>query len=121
MTNAGRPLFDGHLLRPGQTLGTIVNSDQMHTRSEGDDTTFLRSDQIVINSRATALNNNQRELLDLIDDGRIGWDKVSELGDVLAGKRPARTSRDQLLYFKPNTGVGIQFAAAGAIVYEACK
>ncbi len=121
MTNSGEPLFDGKLLVPGQTVVTVVNSDQMHRRSEVDETTFIRSDLIGINSRSTAVNNNQRELLDLIDDKRISWDKVVELGEVLAGKRPGRTRPDQLIYFKPNTGVGIQFAAAGAIVYEACR
>lgn len=121
MTNSGEPLFDGKLLAPGQTVVTIVNSDQMHRRCEVDDTTLIRSHLIGINSRATAVNNNQRELLDLIDDKRISWDKVSELGDILSGKRPGRTNADQLIYFKPNTGVGIQFAAAGAIVYDACR
>lgn len=120
MTNSGQPLFDGALLAQGQTVGTVVNSDHMHRRSEVDETTFTRSDLIVINSKPTALNNNQRELLDLIDNRRVSWDKVSELGDVLAGKRPGRTEEGQIIYYKPNAGMGIQFAAASKIVYDQC-
>jgi alanine dehydrogenase len=40
---------------------------------------------------------------------------------VLTGDHPGRTSERQIIYYKSNTGVGIQFAAAGALIYEACK
>jgi len=39
-------------------------------------------------------------------------------GDYHPGRR---TSDQQIIYYKSNTGVGIQFAAAGASIYEACK
>lgn len=120
-TNSGEPVFDGNMLEPGQTVISIVNSDQMHRRSEVDARTMVRSDLIGINSRATAINNNQRELLDLIEEGYVSWEKVAELGDILIGQRAGRTAAEQLIYFKNNAGVGIQFAAAGSIVYEACR
>jgi ornithine cyclodeaminase/alanine dehydrogenase-like protein (mu-crystallin family) len=65
--------------------------------------------------------NQQRELLDLIEGGSFGWDKVCELGQVITGKHPGRTSDQQIIYYKSNTGVGIQFAAAAAAIYEVCK
>ncbi|MBI4489731.1 MAG: hypothetical protein HY694_11650 [Deltaproteobacteria bacterium] len=71
--------------------------------------------------KETAIQNQQRELLDLIEEGKFGWEKVCELGQVLIGKHPGRTSDQQIIYYKSNTGVGIQFAAAGALIYEACK
>ena len=61
------------------------------------------------------------ELLDLIDEGKIGWDRVCELGQVLIGTHPGRTSDQQIIYYKSNTGVCIQFAAAGALIYETCR
>ena len=120
-TNASAPVFDGEWLAPGQLVTTIVNSDGVHRRTEADETTFTRAGLIVLNNRETSLHNQQREMLDLIDEGKIGWDKICELGEVLIGRNPGRKNDDEIIYYKSNTGVGIQFAAAGAVIYEACK
>lgn len=120
-TNSSEPLFDGDWLEPGQLVVTIVNTDHVMRRTEADAATFVRSDLIILNHVETAISNQQRELLDLIDEGKFGWDKVTELGQILIGEHPGRTSDGQILYYKSNTGVGIQFAAAGALIYEACK
>jgi ornithine cyclodeaminase/alanine dehydrogenase-like protein (mu-crystallin family) len=82
---------------------------------------MTRSDLIVLNNIETAVNNQQRELLDLIDQEKVSWDKVCELGQVLVGAHAGRNSDQEIIYYKSNTGVGIQFAAAGALIYEACK
>jgi hypothetical protein len=58
-------------------------------------------------------------LLDLIEQRKFSWDKVCELGDALAGKRPGRSNDQEIIYYKSNTGVGIQFAAAGAVIRNA--
>jgi ornithine cyclodeaminase/alanine dehydrogenase-like protein (mu-crystallin family) len=120
-TNSSQPVFDGNWLEPGQLVTTIANTDGVHRRTEADATTMLRADFIVLNNKETAITNQQRELLDPIDEGRFGWDKVCELGQVLVGRHPGRTTNQQIIYYKSNTGVGIQFAAAGALVYQACK
>jgi ornithine cyclodeaminase/alanine dehydrogenase-like protein (mu-crystallin family) len=120
-TNSSEPVFDGSWLEPGQFVTTLVNTDGVHRRTEADPTTMIRSDLIVLNNTETAIQNQQRELLDLIDQGKIGWEKVCELGEVLIGKHPGRTSDRQIIYYKSNTGVGIQFAAAGALIYQACR
>jgi alanine dehydrogenase len=120
-TNSSQPVFDGNWLEPGQLVTTIANTDGVHRRTEADATTMTRSDFIVLNNKETAITNQQRELLDLIDQGKFGWGKVCELGEVLVGKHPGRTDDRQIVYYKSNTGVGIQFAAAGALIYEACK
>ena len=64
-------------------MTTIANTDGVHRRTEADEATLLRSDFIVLNNKETAITNQQRELLDLIDQGKFGWDKVCELGQVL--------------------------------------
>jgi alanine dehydrogenase len=120
-TSASEPVFDGHWLAPGQLVVTIANTDGVHRRTEADSTTMERCDLLVLNSQATLISNQQRELLDLIDAGRVSWDKVTELGQIVAGQHAGRTGDDQIIYYKSNTGVGIQFAAAGALIYEACK
>ncbi len=120
-TNSSQPVFDGNGIEPGQFVTTIVNTDGVHRRTEADAATMVRSDFIVLNNRETAITNQQRELLDLIDEGKFGWEKVCELGEVLVGSRPGRSDERQIIYYKSNTGVGIQFAVAGGLVYEACK
>ena len=120
-TNSSEPVFDGNWLEPGQFVTTIVNTDGVHRRTEVDSTTLVRADLIVLNNKKTAIANQQRELLDLIDQGKFGWDKVCELGEVLIEKHPGRTRAQQIIFYKSNTGVGIQFAAAGALIYEACR
>ena len=120
-TNSSEPVFDGKWLEAGQLVTTIANTDGVHRRTEADATTMLRADLIVLNNKETAITNQQRELLDLIDGGKFGWDKVCELGQVLAGVHVGRSNDQEIIYYKSNTGVGIQFAAAGALIYEACK
>jgi ornithine cyclodeaminase/alanine dehydrogenase-like protein (mu-crystallin family) len=120
-TNSSEPVFDGSWLEGGQLVTTIANTDGVHRRTEADAATMIRSDLIVLNNKETAIQNQQRELLDLIDEGKVQWAKVCELGEVLVGRHPGRTSDQQIIYYKSNTGVGIQFAAAGALIYEACK
>ena len=120
-TNSSEPVFNGNWLEPGQLVTTIANTDGVHRRTEADATTMLRADFIVLNNKETAITNQQRELLDLIEGGKFGWDKVCELGQVLTGAHPGRKSEEQIIYYKSNTGVGIQFAAAGALIYEECK
>jgi alanine dehydrogenase len=120
-TSASEPVFDGAWLEPGQLVITIANTDGVHRRTEADATTMERCDLLVLNNRATLISNDQRELLDLIEAGRVSWDKVTELGQIVAGLHAGRTGADQLIYYKSNTGVGIQFAAAGALIYEACR
>lgn len=120
-TNSSEPVFDGNWLEPGQLVTTIANTDGVHRRTEADAATMIRSHFIVLNNKETAVTNQQRELLDLIEEGKFGWDKVCELGEVLIGKHPGRSGADDIIYYKSNTGVGIQFAAVGALIYEACK
>ncbi|MGE5302136.1 MAG: hypothetical protein ACM3TN_02335, partial [Alphaproteobacteria bacterium] len=95
--------------------------DGVHRRTEADAATMIRSDFIVLNNKETAITNQQRELLDLIEQKKFAWEKVCELGQVLTGAHPGRTNDRQLIYYKSNTGVGIQFAAAGALIYEECR
>jgi len=53
-----------------------------------------------------------------LDQGLITKADVhAELGEVVAGKKPGRTSRDEIIIFD-FTGTGLQDVAAAALVYE---
>ena len=76
---------------------------------------------VVVNDWASVESNGQVELLDPIARGLVDRTRVFELGDVLAGTVNVRQSSDNLVFFKNNTGLGMQFAAAGAVVYHKIK
>ena len=120
-TNANSPLFDGDWLEPGQMVISIVNSDVNLKRTEVDEVTFARATDIIVNDWASVESNGQIELLDAIEKGIVDRASVVELGEVLTGRADVHQTADNLVYFKNNTGLGMQFAAAGAVIYNKIK
>ena len=120
-TNAAEPVFKGDWLVPGQTVVSIVNSDVTGRRTETDETVFARAARIVINDWDSVHANEQVELLEAIQDGRIKESDVHQLGEIVTDRAPARQSDDEIVYYKNNTGLGMQFAAAGAVVWRKMK
>jgi alanine dehydrogenase len=117
-TNAKQPVLDGEWLEPGQMVISIANSDVLDTRREVDRTTFARAAAIIVNSWESVVANRQIELLEPIELGLVKRENVYELGDVVIGKVKPRQQADSILYYKNNTGLAIQFAACGAILYR---
>lgn len=117
-TSAMTPVFDGTWLTEGQMVITIVNSDVTVTRTEADETTFARSRQIILNDWESVRANRQVELLEPLEKGLVEEEQIFLLGDIASGRKSVRQSADGILYYKSNTGLAIQFAAAGAVIYR---
>ena len=122
-TNAMRPMLDGDWLEDGQLVVSIANSDVTNKRSEVDRRTYERANAIIVNDWESVVDNDQTELLDPLKEGVIDEDQVHELGDLLVGKvtlaQPPRGEPAKgIIYFKNNSGLAIQFAAAGGILYR---
>jgi alanine dehydrogenase len=117
-TNAITPVLNAEWLESGQMLVTIVNSDVIETRSEVDEETFARASDIVVNDWEGVVANQQVELLRPIEKGLVRRERVHELRDIVAGKVKVRQTPGEILYYKNNTGLAIQFAACGAILYK---
>src|SRR5262252_7622971 len=122
-TTAMRPVFDGNSLEEGQVVVSIANSDVTNKRSEVDQQTYRRATTVIINDWESVIENNQTELLDPIKDGAVRREQVHELGDIILGKvrisqSPRQGPRAGIVYYKNNSGLAIQFAAAGGIVYR---
>ena len=120
-TNSTKPVFDGALLEDGQMTISIANSDVTAPRYEVDEATVTRATDIVVNDWASVESNNQVELLNPIASGTVDPDHIHELGDLLAGRKIVRQQDGKIIYYKNNTGLGMQFAAAGAVVYQKIK
>lgn len=122
-TNAMEPVFDGDWLEDGQFVCSIANSDVTNKRSEVDEKTIARARQVIVNDWESVVDNDQSELLGPVAAGMIAQDAILELGDIFAGKQtvrqPARGEQASgVIYYKNNSGLAIQFAAAGAILNE---
>src|SRR5262249_29843979 len=122
-TTSMKPVFDGEWLEDGQLVVSIANSDATNKRSEVDRRTYERATAVIVNDWESVIDNDQTELLDPIKDGVIRQDQVHELGNLLIGKatveQPARGAGERgIIYFKNNSGLAIQFAAAGGILYK---
>jgi alanine dehydrogenase len=122
-TTAMKPVFEGDSLEEGQVVVSIANSDVTNKRSEVDRRTYERATTVIINDWESVIENDQTELLDPIKDGVIRREQVHELGDLILGKvrlsQPPRQGPGKgVIYYKNNSGLAIQFAAAGGIVYR---
>jgi alanine dehydrogenase len=122
-TTAMKPVFDGDWLHDGQLVVSIANSDVTNKRSEVDRRTYERASAVIINDWESVIDNDQTELTDPLRDGVIRKEQVIELGDLLTGKSrlpaPAGGGGEAgIVYYKNNSGLAIQFAAAGGILYR---
>lgn len=117
-TNSTDPVVLGEWLREGQMVMSIGNSDPTVTRREVDADVFTRASDIVIHDWDSVHANRQMELLDLIEAGEIDPERIHLLGDIVAGRATVKSTPDNIVYYKSNTGLAMQFAAAGAILYR---
>jgi alanine dehydrogenase len=122
-TTAMTPVFDGDWLEDGQLVVSIANSDVTNKRSEVDRRTYERASAVIINDWESVIDNDQTELLEPLAQGVIRKEQIHQLGDLLTGKTrlsgPADDAdRNGIIYYKNNSGLAIQFAAAGGILYR---
>ncbi len=128
-TNSNVPVFDGDWLDPGVHVVTVVGSNNALVeggwlekgRRENDDRTCERADLIVTNWRESIVQERQAGLIEPIEAGVIGWDKIVELGDIVAGKHPGRTADGQITYHANNNGTAAADLAIAQYVYETCR
>ncbi len=122
-TNAIEPVFFARWVEPGMHLSSI-KLPEIEAAALG------RCDRVVVHSRdgmpadlATAgLAVPEREA----GKGwalahRIDLAHLPELADLVAGRAAGRASPREVTSFVNNVGLGLQFAAAGAAVYQKAK
>ncbi len=112
-TTATHPVVEGRWLAPGTHINAIgANFPQ---KRELDDDAVRRADIIAADSR----EQSKLEAGDLIHAlaDPAGWARVADLGEILAGRRPARENPDQITLFKSN-GIAIEDVVTAARVYE---
>ena len=113
-TAAMDPCFDGAWLDAGTHVTSITSPDGTAMRRELDDTTFDRADSITVTSREQIHHDKQIDILGPVERGRIAFEDIREIGELLDGGPAARAGDDEITVFANNTGMGLQFAAVGA-------
>jgi alanine dehydrogenase len=117
-TAAMDPCFDGEWLEPGTHVTAITSPDGTAMRRELDDTTFDRADTLVVTSKEQIHHDRQFDILGPVERGRMSFEDIRELGELLDGGPPGRERAEHITVFANNTGMGLQFAAVGARILE---
>ena len=108
-TSATTPVLFGDWISPGAHVNA-VGATRPNWRELDD--VLLRKARIYVDSREAA----GKESGDIIAAGEI----VGEIGEVIAGSKPGRTTDDQITLFK-SVGVAIEDIAAADLVYQKAR
>ena len=114
MTRADEPLFDGAWLEPGQFI-SATGANALNRR-EIDLASVKRADLIVVDSVEVATGESG-DLLAGVEAGIIYWENIPTLGDVIIGRRPGRTSPEQVTLYESH-GMALQDLYTGRRVLE---
>jgi ornithine cyclodeaminase/alanine dehydrogenase len=113
-TSSPTPIFDGNKVRPG----THINGIGSHTPGARElDTAIISRSTLVADSYEACLSE-AGDIMIPIKEGAIDKSHMkAELGEIITGKKPARTSKDEITIFKSN-GLAIQDVATAKLVYD---
>jgi alanine dehydrogenase len=119
-THTLEPVVRREWLAPGVHVTSVGYNPKGR---EVDDSTVLDA-LVVVESRAAALAPvpaGSNDLLQPIERGLIGADHVhAEIGELIEGRRPGRSSTEQITLYK-SVGVAVQDGAAAALVLRAAR
>ena len=113
-TSAREPVLRGGWLRPGMHVNAIGSNAA--ARQEVDAEAVRRSNLIAVD----ALDQARIECGDLIAPAKTGapvWDRVVELGPIVAGKSPGRTHADQITLFE-SQGIALEDVMTMELLYR---
>jgi ornithine cyclodeaminase len=111
------PVVHGRWLDPGCTVVSVGSFEP--TRREVDAEVVRRSAAVVVDDPRTAAGH-AGPVVDALRQGLLTRDDLISLGEVLTGRRTARSGPEDVVYYN-SVGLGIQDAAAAWAVVEAAK
>jgi ornithine cyclodeaminase/alanine dehydrogenase-like protein (mu-crystallin family) len=113
-TTTREPVVDGSWIEPGVHLN--VAGSNFLTKAEVDVETIRRASVVAVDSIDQA-RMEAGDLLPAIERGVINWESVTELGRIVAGQVPGRTSTRDITLFK-SVGIAIWDVATAWVVYS---
>ncbi len=123
-TNSRKPFLGPEALREGVHLSCMQ-------RDEADDDALRRCSPLVAHTNLTENNSTSSQLNESVSPGfefrdhpmkrGIDWKALPTLADLVVGRIQGRERPEQITGFVNNIGLGVQFAAVGAKVFESAK
>jgi alanine dehydrogenase len=117
MTRSKTPVMSGDWLEPGQHINA-AGSNALE-RQEIDPRSVERCEIITVDARGTA-QNECGDLAPLVDQGKLSWNDLTEIGDVLTAKAVGRTNDQQISLFESH-GMGLQDLYVAAEVLKIAR
>ena len=117
VTTAAQPLFDAEWLESGTHINAAGSNSLI--RQELSQATLRRCALVAVDAVPTALGE-AGDLLPLLEKGRLHARQLVELGDIVSGRHPGRTSGEQITVFE-SQGMAIQDLAVGLRVVAAAR
>jgi ornithine cyclodeaminase/alanine dehydrogenase-like protein (mu-crystallin family) len=117
ITKSAEPVLKGEWLEPGQHVNA-AGSNAL-ARRELDEAAVRKCDVVTVDGRGTA-RNECGDLLPAIEKGWLRWDYLTEIGEVIAGRAPGRSTDRQITLYESH-GMGLQDVYVGAKVLELAR
>ena len=117
ITKAASPVLQGAWLEPGQHVNAAGSNSL--ARREIDEAAVQRCAPVVVDSRATA-RNECGDLLPLVETGFLDWEGLAELGEVVVGRVPGRTSQAAITLFESH-GMAVEDLYTANYVLEVAR
>jgi ornithine cyclodeaminase/alanine dehydrogenase-like protein (mu-crystallin family) len=116
-TTARTPVLQRAWLNPGTHVNAVGASQRTH--QEIDAATVAASELYV--DRRQSVENEAADYRAALDEGLIGPDHIrAELGELLMGAAPSRTSAEQITLFR-SLGLAVEDVAAALHVLQAAR
>jgi ornithine cyclodeaminase len=113
-TSAREPIVRREWISPGAHLNVV---GACTPRAREVDSQTVAGSSLFVDSRESTINESGDYLLAL-SEGAIGEDHIrGEIGEVLVGEKPGRTSAEEITLFK-SLGIGIEDLAAAEYLYR---
>lgn len=113
-TNSEAPVVLGDWLSSGCHVNVVGANAE--TRREVDDAAVERAASVVVDDRAQA-RIEAAELIGLAGVGKLDWNNVAELGDVVRGAVKPRRNASDITLFK-SLGIALEDVAFGDLIYR---
>lgn len=114
VTNSTNSVVEGAWLSAGMHVnGVGANGAQ---RRELDDAAVLAAD-ILVTDRVDQAKYEAGAYIQLVEAGMVTWDNVVELGAVVEGAAPRRSSEDQITFFH-SLGLAFEDVVFGKLIYD---
>jgi len=112
ITKAATPVLAGELLEAGQHINA-AGSNAL-SRRELDEAAVRRASRVIVDARSTT-RKECGDLLPLVEKGLLHWETLPELGEVIVGRVPGRTAKEEITLYESH-GMAIQDIYVGARV-----